>query len=154
VTGHEVLDAERSVPSLLRAARTGYATAVSAALREAGFDDLPRNGPFVLAEIANRGTPTAELIRQLRISRQAASQLIDSLVVLGYLDRQVDPADRRRVNLLLTVRGREAAAAVRAGVRQVDADLAAHCAPDVIRAMRDALAVLAELGGGDAELAR
>jgi DNA-binding MarR family transcriptional regulator len=112
------------IPALLRAARGAYGHAIQARLGAAGFDDLPRNGPFVLGGMANRGGAAGDLVRQLRVSKQAASQLVDVLVLRGYLDRQVDPDDRRRMTIALTERGRAAAAAVRAGVEEVDEALA------------------------------
>jgi DNA-binding MarR family transcriptional regulator len=45
------------------------------------------------------------MILGLGVTRQAASQLIDTLVVRGYLVREVNPADRRRLNIELTERG-------------------------------------------------
>jgi DNA-binding MarR family transcriptional regulator len=59
------------------------------------------------------------------VSRQAASQLIDTLVLRGYLTRQINPADRRRMDIELTDRGRAAADAVLAAIADV-AQLAAH----------------------------
>jgi len=112
------------IPALLRAARGAYGNAIQARLAAAGFDDLPRSGPFVLGGMANRGVAGGDLIRQLGVSKQAASQLVDVLVLRGYLDRQVDPDDRRRMTIALTERGRAAAAAVRAGVEEVDGELA------------------------------
>ena len=41
---------------------------------------------------------------------QAAGQLVDTLVMRGYLERQTDPDDRRRLVVRLTERGAEAAA--------------------------------------------
>jgi DNA-binding MarR family transcriptional regulator len=84
---------------------------------------MPRNGAFVIGGIGNRGQPAGALIPQLGVSKQAASQLIDTLVLRGYLSRSGDPNDRRRMNLALTERGREAADAVRAGVTAVDKQL-------------------------------
>ena len=112
------------VPALLRAARGAYGDAVRARLAAAGFDDLPRNGPYILGGMANRAGSAGDLVRELGISKQAASQLIDALVLRGYLERAVDPADRRRLTIALTDRGRAAAAAVRAGVEEVDEALA------------------------------
>ena len=112
------------IPALLRASRGAYGHAIRERLAAAGFDDLPRNGPFVLGGMTNRGVATAQLVRQLGVSKQAASQLIDTLVLRGYLERRVDPDDRRRMTIELTDRGRAAAAAVREAVEAVDDELA------------------------------
>ena len=96
---------DANVPALLRAARGSYAHAIVAFLDAAGCDDLPQNGPFVLGGMANRQASAVDMIRGLGVTRQAASQLIDTLVVRGYLSREVNPADRRRLNVELTDRG-------------------------------------------------
>jgi DNA-binding MarR family transcriptional regulator len=136
---------EPNIPALLRAARGSYGNAVRASLVAAGFDDLPRNGPFVLGGMANRGASAADLIEALDVSKQAASQLIDALVVRGYLTREVNPEDRRRLTIELTERGRAAAQAVRAGVEVVDAELSAAISPDQLAGLRAGLYALADI---------
>src|ERR1700729_1346056 len=115
---------QASIPALMRAARGSYALVISAHLAAAGFEDLPRNGAFVLGGMANRGGSAADMTRALGVTKQAASQLIDTLVLRGYLTREVNPSDRRRMTIDLTDRGRAAAAAVGAAVAEVDARLA------------------------------
>ncbi|HTS96784.1 MAG TPA: MarR family transcriptional regulator [Streptosporangiaceae bacterium] len=138
---------EASIPALMRAARGSYAQAITARLAAAGFDDLPRNGPFVLGGMANWGGSAADMIRGLGVTKQAASQLIDTLVLRGYLTRRVNPEDRRRVVIELTERGRAAAAAVSAGVAEVDARLAEVISPAELAGLRAGLAALAEIKG-------
>lgn len=139
------IDDEIVIPVLLRGARGAYGHAIRMRVAAAGFDDLPRNGPYVLGGMADhRGSP-GDLIRRLRVSKQAASQLIDTLVVRGYLERRVDPDDRRRLTIELTDRGRAAAAAVREGVEAVDAELAALVTPAELAGMRSGLMALCEI---------
>jgi DNA-binding MarR family transcriptional regulator len=133
------------IPALLRAARGGYAHAVRARLAAAGFEDLPRNGAYILGGIVNRGGTAGDLVRQLGVSKQAASQLIDTLVVRGYLDREVNPEDRRRVTVVVTERGRAAAAAVGAGVEAIDEELATLISPGELAALRGGLIALCDI---------
>jgi DNA-binding MarR family transcriptional regulator len=133
------------LPALLRAARGAYGHAIRHRLLAAGFDDMPRNGPYVLGGMANHGAPAAGLVRELGVSKQAASQLIDSLVVRRYLDRDVDPDDRRRITIALTERGREAGAAIRAGVQAIDAELADMLTPAQLAGLRTGLTALCEI---------
>ncbi len=42
-----------ATPTLMRAARGAYAGSIRAQLHEAGLDDLPRNGAFILSGIAD-----------------------------------------------------------------------------------------------------
>lgn len=70
---------EVGIPPLLRAARGSYGHAIRAELEAVGYDDLPRNGAYVLGGIVNHGGSAGDLVRQLGVSKQAASQLIDTL---------------------------------------------------------------------------
>lgn len=139
------------IPAGLRAARGAYGDAVRERLEAAGFDDIPKNGPFVLGGMANRGFAAADLIRELRVSKQAASQLIDTLVLRGYLERTIDPDDRRRLTLEVTPRGREAANAVREGVELVDHALASRISADEMHGLIVGLHALAEIRGENAD---
>ena len=133
------------LPAFLRAARTTYGSAMRAALAEAGCDDIPGNGMFVIGALARFGTPLARIIRELRVTKQAAGQLVDTLVLRGYLEREIDPADRRRLTLSLTERGKAAAAAQRSAVDQVDAELLKRVGPDYIAHTRATLGVLIDM---------
>ena len=133
------------LPALLRAGRATYAQAIRHELAAAGFDDLPRNGAFLLGGMANRGGAFADLIRHLGVTKQAASQLVDTLVLRGYLSRDADPEDRRRITVELTARGRAAAAAVRAGVETVDAALRERLSAADVTALRIGLLALIDV---------
>jgi DNA-binding MarR family transcriptional regulator len=133
------------IPALLRAARGSYAQAIRARLSEAGCDDLPRNGGFVLGGMANHGGSAVDMIRGLGVSKQAASQLIDTLVLRGYLTRDLNPDDRRRMRIELTERGREAAAAVRSGVEAIDTELAQMLTPTELAGLRSGLTALGHI---------
>jgi DNA-binding MarR family transcriptional regulator len=133
------------IPTLLRAARGSYAQSIKVHLAAAGFDDLPRNGPHVLGGLANRGGSAAQVIDELGVTKQAASQLIDVLVLRGYVERAINPEDHRRMTITVTERGRAAAAAVRAGVEAVDAELNRLVSPDELAGLRAGLAALWEI---------
>jgi DNA-binding MarR family transcriptional regulator len=131
-----------SLPAMLRAARSTYGSAIRAALSEAGCDDVPRNGIFVIGAIARMGAPLSEIIEQLGVSEQAAGQLVDTLVIRGYLDRSIDPEDRRRLRVTLTERGEAAATVIRSAVEQVDSALAARVGAEHVAYTRATLACL------------
>jgi DNA-binding MarR family transcriptional regulator len=138
-------DEDVVIPALLRAARGSYAHAINANLEAAGYGDLPRNGAFVLGGMGNHGGTAVDMIRGLGVSKQAASQLIDTLVLRGYLTRDVNPDDRRRMTIALTDRGRAAAAAVRTGVKTIDAELARMITPDELAGLRAGLEALGHI---------
>ncbi len=134
-----------SLPALLRTARTAYGWAIREALAEVGCDDVPRNGSYVIGAIARTGAPLSDIIQGLGVSKQAAGQLVDTLVTRGYLDRSVDPEDRRRLTIALTERGEAAAAVIRSAVDAVDAKLVAQVGQEYVVHTR---ATLASLGPG------
>jgi DNA-binding MarR family transcriptional regulator len=137
------------LPALLRHARTAYGVAMRRALEDAGYDDIPKNGLYVIGGLALGAgdVPLAALIRDLRISKQAAGQLVDALVSRGYLARAVDGQDRRRLVVTLTERGR-AAAATQAGARErVDEALLVKVGLECVQQTRVALGALTEIAG-------
>jgi len=138
-------ETEIVIPALLRHSRGAYAAAIRASLADAECDDMPRNGSYVLGGIVNHGGDASALVRQLGVSKQAASQLIDTLVARGYLERQPNPDDRRRIAITVTERGKAAAAAIRAAVRSVDARLAELITADELAGLRAGLIALCDI---------
>jgi DNA-binding MarR family transcriptional regulator len=136
---------EMGIPGLIRGARLAYGTAVREAFLDAGFDDIPRNGAFVLARVYDGSSESSALTRALVISKQAVSQLIDTMVMRGYLERTPDPDDRRRMVLALTPRGEEAATVSWQAATAVDDELARRLTPDGVAALRAGLIVLYEM---------
>jgi len=135
------------IPALLRHARVTYGKAMRRALEEAGFDDIPGNGLYLIGGLAldNGGVPIRQLVAELRITKQGAGQLVDTLVSRGYLARTPDEDDRRQMIVTLTERG-EAAAQIQAEARErVDAALAARVSAEDIAATRRTLAALIDL---------
>jgi DNA-binding MarR family transcriptional regulator len=133
------------LPQLRLEARDVYRHAVARALAGAGCDDVPRNGPFVLADLDQatsdpKFSSQADVVASLGLSKQAASQLIDTLVLREYLERRNDPVDRRRMEVRLTGRGRTAAIAIRAAIDAVEAGLAQLISADELHGLRAGLA--------------
>jgi DNA-binding MarR family transcriptional regulator len=143
-----------SIPALLRAARGAYGNAIRRRLAAAELDDLPRNAPFVLGGMNRYGIAAGDLVRQLGVSKQAAGQLVDTLVLRGYLDRRTNPDDRRRITLELTPRGRAAAEQVRAAIEDVDRELAAQLTEDQLAGLRAGLVALTTIREQQEEEAR
>jgi DNA-binding MarR family transcriptional regulator/catechol 2,3-dioxygenase-like lactoylglutathione lyase family enzyme len=146
MTDHEA--DHRATPALMRLARGTYARSIRAQLHAIGVDDMPRNGAFILTGI-DTGGPRPEMMADLGISKQALSQLIDTLANRGYLERSTDPQDRRRISLELTERGQQVVDAVRRGVETVDDQLCERLPAGQVEAMRSGLAALAEIKASD-----
>jgi DNA-binding MarR family transcriptional regulator len=136
-----------SIPALLRHARATYGSGMREALEAAGYDDLPATGLFVIGGLAyGADAPLGDIIRNLRISKQAAGQLIDTLVARGYLTRAIDESDRRKLTVLLTERGRAAADAQAIGRMRIDEELARLVGQEAVSTLRRTLAALAQIG--------
>ena len=144
-TGSASVHDRRAFPGLLRAARKAYATAIRAAFADAGFDDMPRNGAFVLARVYGEDAHLALMTRELGISKQAVSQLIDAMVMRGYLERSPDAEDRRRMVLHLTPRGAAAATVAWEAATAVDDELLTRLSADGVAALRAGLIALCEI---------
>jgi DNA-binding MarR family transcriptional regulator len=124
----------------MRVARDVYREAAQRALDSAGCDDIPRNGAFVLAGLDHSAPEQADVVGSLGLSKQAASQLIDTLVLREYLERRTDPVDRRRMEVRLTDRGRTAAIAIQAAIDAIEAALAQLITDEELCGLRAGLA--------------
>lgn len=147
------IDQHLSTPALLRAARGAYAQAMRAALADAGVDDLPKNGAFILAGIDASGGPRTDLPQELGVTKQAVSNgnVIEALVARGYVARSPDPGDRRRGALQLTDRGQTAVDALSRAIASVDGELRGAVTSERMEAMRAGLLVLAQIKGARQE---
>lgn len=143
---HRLGLAEDAVLSvLLKPGRGVFGLFVRDALIEAGFADMPANGGYVLGLLEPDGAPFGDVIADLGVSKQTASQLIDTLVVRGYVERAVDPDDRRRMLLESTERGRAASTVVFTTVQKVDAQLVAIVGKERMAHTKETLAALLSL---------
>ena len=100
----------------------------------------------MVGAIDRTGAPLSQIITELGVSKQAAGQLVDTLVARGYLERSPDPDDRRRLTITLTERGHAAAATVRAAVEQVDAALTDAVGAEYVAHTRATLGALTQAG--------
>jgi DNA-binding MarR family transcriptional regulator len=141
------------IPALLRHARHTYGKAMRAALEQAGYDDIPGNGLYIIGGLAldRERIPLRQLVKQLGITKQGAGQLVDTLVMRGYLSRTVDENDRRQLNVTLTPRGQAAAEVQSAAREAIDAELIDRVGEDDIRAARRVLGTLIEMRREEAE---
>jgi DNA-binding MarR family transcriptional regulator len=135
------------MPALLGSARATYGMAMRRALADAGFDDVPPRGMAVIGGIARNGPFAQQDVGAfLDVSKQAAGQLLDTLVTRGYVRRALDPDDRRRMVVSLTPRGEEAAVAQAAGVARVESGLARHVSASDLATARRVLGTLVDIG--------
>ncbi|HEY2563512.1 MAG TPA: MarR family winged helix-turn-helix transcriptional regulator [Acidimicrobiales bacterium] len=105
---------------LLRRATRHYGAAIRSALDDAGHAELPQQGFWAVSALDGRDRAAVELVDLMQITKQAVSQLVDSLATLGYVERHEDPTDGRRVLLRLSARGQAAASVVAAAAAAVE----------------------------------
>jgi DNA-binding MarR family transcriptional regulator len=131
--------------ALLQSARSTYSHAVQAAQSQIGCDDLPATGGHIISAMHWSGASLESVIRWMGVTKQAVSQAIDTLVVRGYLERSHDPSDRRKVNLTLTERGRDAGKAARSAIERIDRELQGRVGAGKVAHARATLVTLLEM---------
>lgn len=139
-----IADTYFSIPELMRVARGSYKRAVDMRLAAGGFEDLPTASGYLLAYIASDEDSIPERIERLGIRPSEFRRLVDTLVLRGYITRQIDPADGR-VSLALTERGRAANEASFEGCNYVDRELESRLSEGELAGLRRGLAVLGEI---------
>jgi DNA-binding MarR family transcriptional regulator len=133
------------LPVLLAEGRKTYGRAIRANFAASGFDDIPKLGPRLLGGMHRFDSQPTDIAGDFGISKQAASKLVDTLVVRGYLERAVDPADRRRIVLSLTERGHAAAETSWEATDRIDRELEEAVGAEAVRQMRATLGTLVGL---------
>ena len=96
------------LPLLLLAAFRVVIDEAHEELAARGHPELRPAHGFAMQAIGTFGATAADVGRRLGVSKQAAGKTIDRLAELGYVERGVEPADRRRKLVRLTPRGTEA----------------------------------------------
>jgi len=121
----------------------------------AGFDDVRFSHGFVFQHLLCEPLTVGALARAMGVTQQRASKAASELEELGYVRREVDPADARVRRLVLAERGREAVAAAREARAAVTAELRERLGPRRVAAAERVLReVVTELGAEDAVRAR
>lgn len=151
-TGLPPAQSPEALSWLLRRAVRRYASPVSEALAAQGFGDLPQRGVWAVSALAQEepGLSGRDLVTRMGISKQAISQLVETLVTLGYVARRAAADDRRRTLLHLTTRGRGAARIIDATVAEMEETMANAIGAERLQELHRALADLDEaaLGSG------
>jgi DNA-binding MarR family transcriptional regulator len=115
-----------------------------AGLRQRGYSDLIAPHLSVLQYPGPEGVRPSDLAARTRMTKQALNYLLGQMEQLGYLMRVEDEADQRVKRIRLTPRGREASAAMREVVLEMEAEWAQKLGPRRFAELRE---LLAELDG-------
>jgi DNA-binding MarR family transcriptional regulator len=133
-----------SIPELMRLARGSYKRAIDAQYAARGIDDVPHPGGYLLAYLASGEESIPEMIEGLGIRKREYNEFVDSLVLRGFITRDIDPSSGG-MSFALTERGRAAAEAIFEGVRIVDEELERRLSPAEIVGLRNGLMALGEI---------
>lgn len=112
---------------------------VSAELARQGHPGVSASLEFALQAIDDGTSSAAELARRLGVSRQAAAKTITALQELGYVAREADPVDARRLQLRVTERGYLMVAVGRQAFDALYDGWAAQLQPGQLELVEDAL---------------
>jgi DNA-binding MarR family transcriptional regulator len=109
-----------------------------------GYDDLDMPHLTVFLHPGPQGARPSELAARLGTSKQALNYLLGELERRGYLERRVDPHDRRSKRIVLTERGEEAGWVMRAAVDDIEREWESRLGPERFADLRGLLRELAE----------
>jgi DNA-binding MarR family transcriptional regulator len=124
---------------LLARARRALIVEILARFAEAGFDDLREAHDPVFAFLPPDGARPTELARRARMTKQSMGELLRDLEALGYVERAVDPSDRRARLVTFTERGQRANEIGIETIRETERRWARRVGADHVRALRETL---------------
>ena len=111
-------------------------------LTERGHPEVRFPHGNVFQYLDDDGTRIGVLAERAGVSKQAMAQLVTHLERHGYVERSVDPADRRAQLIRATDRGREVFALAREFMAEIDARLEQRLGPADKRRLRELLEAL------------
>ena len=104
--------APRLFGDLLARARLAWVHRTASRLERNGFSDYRRSDAAVLRLLRHGPVPVGHFASVLGVTRQAARKVVGGLASRGYARTERDTADSRRLNVMLTPRGKSYAQAV------------------------------------------
>jgi len=110
-----------------------------------GATGLTMAQALLLARVDPHGTRLGELAARALVTKQSAGHLVDQLERAGYVERLVEPADRRARLVCLTERARATIPAADAEVRAVLAEWESVLGPELMGQLATALSRLAAI---------
>jgi DNA-binding MarR family transcriptional regulator len=120
-------------------------------IRARGYDGFQPSFTALLAHIDTEGTTISDLARRTGTSRQAVSQLVQSIEDAGLVARHANPADGRSVVVRHTEAGRQILLDALDVMAAIEEDYAATLGDDDLAALKSLLArllVQIDPGGG------
>ncbi|MCP2278950.1 DNA-binding transcriptional regulator, MarR family [Nocardia amikacinitolerans] len=139
---------------LLVQATRAYEEALNRELRTELDPELRPAHYAVFRHLDPEGSRVTALAEAAGMTQQSMGELVTHLEQCGYVERKVDPADRRARIVVTTSAGRRALALAADRIAEIDRMLAAELGDDALCALRTALARMPGLIDADAARAR
>ena len=107
-----------------------------------GMEDITLRHFVIIPHIDHQGARAVEISRQVGISKQAVSKLIDELVQKGYLELKADPSDGRAHLVFMSNKGNEFLKSAIKYTQQVEKQWAAEVGEQEFKTMKSAMNTL------------
>lgn len=131
--------------ALLRIAWKGVRDHIDEAVKAAGYVDLTPTHVSLFRHPTLDGMRPTELAGEMQLSKQAVNDLLRDLERQGYIQRDVDPADRRSRLIRLTPKGIKLEDTVRLAARAAERQLERELGRDRFRSFRETLVEAARI---------
>lgn len=131
---------------LLLGAARALVDGIDAGVRARGFGDVRPAHGFAFVLLSAGGATTMELAQHLSVTKQAASQMVEELLIKGYVERRPHPADARSRLIVLTDKGWACTRAADEAAEESLRPWADALGPDRLTALRADLSRLAAPG--------
>lgn len=141
--------ADHSVPLLMDILVRVLGDAIDEALEAERFGDVRRSHGVVFETVDPGGSRVVDMAHRARMTKQAMGQLVAAVEALGYVERRPDPDDARAKLVVLTDRGRRAAAAGIRGLVGLEDAWREELGERRFRDLRRSLVDLCAAFGGD-----
>ena len=138
----EPIDDQPLMGALLRMPIDAWRQQMLDDLHAAGFTDLVPAHNAVLRYPGPHGRRPSDVAAEAGMSRQAMNYLLGELEELGYLERRVDPDDKRARRIELTERGLAVRRIMRDSVADIEAELERDLGTEDIAQLRRSLVAL------------
>ena len=132
-------DDEPNIGMLLSLGFRAFVAELHDRLATAGYPDVRPSHTHVFQWIGAEGSRVADMAERAQLTKQAMAQLVEDLERRGYVERQVDPADRRAKIVRLTEAGWEVVRVGSAVINEIETTWRQHLGEQTTRTLRLAL---------------
>ena len=113
-------DDRHAIGQLLVRLLSEFRRELSEPMAERGYGDIRRPHLQIWGNIGGEGRRLTDLAARAELSLSAASELVNELEDLGYLERRPDPSDGRAKLIVPTERGHQALSAAAVRVAEIE----------------------------------